>query len=207
MYYNDLEFASQLCGEFAFAESSNPQLSVALAEANKILGRIVKHNPHLKSSPPACHPAWPLHDALIRFDLPLQRFTTQFLVTKTWSPSFFVLRGSLLYCSKGEKGPADSHEGTLGFMRSNPVSDGHYCMDLKGVCARCVATDFAARVCNPHAQAAVSRAAARPSMGRRSPSRSSSLQGTRCISMRALLCTHVTRHHAGSKGRVSCCCR
>jgi ribosomal protein L13E len=206
-YYNDVEFASQLCAEFAAAESSNPALSVPLAEAHKMLGRIVEHNPLLKSSTPDRQPAWPLHDALIRFDLPLQRWTTQFLVTKKWFPRFFVLRGSRLYYSKGEKSEADSHEGALAFMRSNPAPDGHYCMDLKGVCARCVAADFAWRVCDTRAQAAVSRAAARPSMGRRSRWRSSFLQGTRYISMRALLCTHVTRHHAGSKGCVPCCCR
>jgi hypothetical protein len=148
-----------------------------------------------------------MHEALLRFDLPLQRMTTQFLVTKKWKSRFHLLRGSRLWYSDGKKGEADSHEGALAFMRSNPAPDGHYCMDLKGVCARCVAADFTVHVCDARAQAAVSRAAARPSMGRRSPSRSSSLQGTRCISMRALLCTHVTRHHAGSKGRVPCCCR
>ena len=92
-------------------------------------------------------PAWPLHEALLRFDLPLQRLTTQFLVTKKWFPRFFVLRGSRLYYSMGEKGHPDSLEGSLAFMRSNPAPDGHYCMDLKGVCARCVAADCARRVC------------------------------------------------------------
>ena len=202
-----MEFASQLCAEFAAAESSNPALSVPLAEAHKMLHRIVEHNALLKSSPPDRQPAWPLHDALIRFDLPLQRLTTQFLVTKKWKSRFHVLRGSRLWYSDGKKGEADSHEGALAFMRSNPAPDGRYCIDLKGAHARCATAGFAVHVCDAHAQAAVSRAAAHPSMGRRSPSRSSSLQGTRCISMRALLCTHVTRHHAGSKGRVPCCCR
>ena len=134
-YYKDVEFASQLCGEFAAAESSNHALSMPLAEAHKMLGRIVEHNPLLKSSPPDRQPAWPLHDALIRFDLPLQRLTTQFLVTKKWFPRFFVLRGNRLYYSNGKKGHPDSLEGSLAFMRSNPAPDGHYCMDLKGVCA------------------------------------------------------------------------
>jgi hypothetical protein len=164
-----------------------------------MLRRIVEHNPLLESSPPNRQPAWPLHDALIRFDLPLQRWTTHFLVTKKWFPHFFVLRGSRLYYSKGE----DSLEGSLAFMRSKPAPDGHYCMDLMGVCARCVAADFAGRLCDTRAQAAVSCAAVRPSMGRRSRWRSSSLQGARCISMLELLYTHVTRHHAG----VPCCCR
>jgi hypothetical protein len=134
-YYNDVEFASQLCSEFAAAESSNHALSMPLAEAHKMLGRIVEHNPLLKSSPPDRQPAWPLHDALIRFDLPLQRMTTQFLVTKKWKSRFHLLRGSRLWYSDGKKGEADSHEGALAFMRSNPAPDGHYCMDLKGVCA------------------------------------------------------------------------
>ncbi len=134
-HYKDVEFASQLCAEFAAAESSNHALSVHLAEAHKMLGRIVEHNPLLKSSTPDRQPAWPLHDALIRFDLSLQRLTTKFLVTKKWFPRMFVLRRSRLYYSKGLKGQADSHEGSLAFMRSNPAPDGHYCMDLKGVCA------------------------------------------------------------------------
>jgi ribosomal protein L13E len=132
-YYNDVEFASQLCGEFAAAESSNHALSMPLAEAHKMLGRIVEHNPLLKSSPPDRLPAWPLHNALIRFDLPLQRLTTQFLVTKKWFPRFFVLRRSRLYYSKGEKGYPDSLEGSLAFMRSNPAPDGRYCIDLQGM--------------------------------------------------------------------------
>jgi len=134
-YYNYIEFASQLCAEFAAAESSNPAVSVPLAEAHKILGRIVEHNPLLKSSPPDRQPAWPLHDALIRFDLPLQRYTTQFRVTKKWIPRCFVLRSSRLYYRylKAENGQDDSLEGSLAFMRSNPAPDGKFCMDLKGV--------------------------------------------------------------------------
>jgi hypothetical protein len=132
-YYDDVEFASQLCAEFAAAEGSNPAVSVPLAEAHKILGRIVEHNPLLKSSPPDRQPAWPLHDALIRFDLPLQRYTTQFRVTKKWIPRCFVLRSSRLFYWKAEKGQDDSLEGSLAFMRSNPAPDGKFCMDLKGV--------------------------------------------------------------------------
>ena len=146
-YYNDVEFASQLCAEFSAAESSNLALSAPLAEAHKMLGRIVEHNPLLKSSPPDRQPAWPMHDALIRFDLPLQRLTTQFLVTKKWFPRDFSLRSSRLYHCDGKNGHPDTAQGTLAFMRSNPAPDGHYCMDLKGVCARCVAADCARRVC------------------------------------------------------------
>ena len=152
-------------------------------------------------------PAWPLHEALLRFDLPLQRLTTHFLVTKKWKPRFHVLRGRRLYYSDGKKGLADLHEGALAFVRSNPAPDGHYCIELKGAHARCVTAGFAVHVCDTHAQAAVSRAAVHPSTGRRSRSRSSSLQGMRCISMRALVCTHVTRHLAGWKRRVPCCRR
>ena len=206
-YYSDVEFAMQLCCEFAAAESSNPALSAPLAEAHQMLERIVVHNALLQSSPPDRQPAWPLHEALLRFDLPLQRLTTHFLMTKKWFQRFYVLRGKRLYYSDGNKEHADSHEGALAFVRSNPAPDGRYCIDLKGAHARCVTAGFAAHVCDTHAQAAVSRAAAHPSTGRRSRSRSSSLQGMRCISMRALVCTHVTRHLAGCKGRVPCCRR
>jgi len=156
---------------------------------------------------PDRQPAWPLHEALVRFDLPLQRLTQQLAVSSAWATHFHVLRGKRLYYSDGNKGLADSHEGALAFVRSNPAPDGRYCIDLKGAHARCVTAGFAVHVCNTHAQAAVSRAAVHPSTGRRSRSRSSSLQGMRCISMRALVCTHVTRHLAGCKGRVPCCRR
>jgi hypothetical protein len=96
-------------------------------------------------------PAWPLHEALVRFDLPLQRLTTQFLVTKKWSPHFFILRGKRLYYTNGKKEQADSHEGALAFVRSNPAPDGHYCMDLKGAHARCAMASFAVHVCDTHA--------------------------------------------------------
>jgi len=152
-------------------------------------------------------PAWPLHEALLRFDLPLHLWERHWFVSKKWFPRFFILRGRRLYYSDGKKGLADSHEGALAFARSNPAPDGHYCIDLKGAHARCVTAGFAVHVCDTHAQAAVSRAAVHPSTGRRSRSRSSSLQGMRCISMCALVCTHVTRHLAGCKGRVPCCRR
>ena len=81
----------------------------------------------------ARQPAWPRHEALLRFDLPLQRLTTQYIFTKKWFPRFFVLRGSRLYYSKGKSGHPDSLEGSLAFMRSNPAPDGHYCVDLHGM--------------------------------------------------------------------------
>jgi hypothetical protein len=167
-------------------------LSELISRAQKLLSR---------------QPAWSLHEALVRFDLPLQRLTTHFLVTKKWFPHFFILRGRCLYYSDGKKEHADSQDGALAFARSNPAPDGHYCMDLKGAHARCVTAGFAVHVCDTHEQAAVSRAAAHSSTGRRSRSRSSSLQGRRCISMRAFMCRHVTRHLAVAKGRVPCCRR
>jgi hypothetical protein len=85
---------------------------------------------------------WPQHAALLRFDLPLQRLTTQYMLTKKWTPRFFILRGSRLYYTNGKIGHPDSLEGSLAFMRSNPEPDGHYCLDLKGACARCVTAVF-----------------------------------------------------------------
>jgi hypothetical protein len=186
------EFQSVAAQRLKSCDDTITSLSELISRAQKLLSR---------------QPAWPLHEALVRFDLPLQRLTTQFLVTKKWFPRFFILRGRRLYYTNGKKEHADSHEGALAFVRSNPAPDGHFCMDLTGAHARCVTAGFAVHVCDTHAQAAVSRAAAHPSTGRRSHSRSSSLQGTRCISMRALVCKHVTRHFAGAKGRVPCCHR
>ena len=186
------QFQSVTAQRLKSCDESIASLSELISRAQKLLSRL---------------PVWPLLEALVRFDQPLQRLTTQFLVTKKWFPHFFILRGRRLYYSNGKKEQADSHEGALAFVQSYPAPDGHYCMDLKGAHARCVTAGFAVHVCDTHAQAAVSRAAAHPSTGRRSRSRSSSLQGMRCISMRALVCTHVTRHLAGAKGRVPCCRR
>ena len=233
-YYNDVQFASQLCGEFAAAESSNLELSAPLHEAREMLQLIVaqdtsdapwanpgparcdmdhplscRHlpldpyfNAYLRQGRRSCdvcgrfmwrrrplapgkviwridphdsdinwecqecqffacelcvhtsadrQPAWPLHEVLIRFDLPLQRLTTQFLVSKKWKPRFHILRGSRLYYCNGKKGYSDSHEGVLAFVRSNPAPDGQYCMDLNCTNACCVtAKGFAVRVCHTH---------------------------------------------------------
>jgi serine/threonine protein kinase len=128
-YYSSIEFAFQLCREFADAEASNRELSAALGNACEMLGRIVAHNALLKC--PDCQPAWPRHTELLRFDFPLLRLTT----TKKWLPRFFSLRGGCLYHSDGTGGHPDSREGTLAFMEQNPPPDGRYCIDLQGMCA------------------------------------------------------------------------
>ncbi len=140
LYYSSIDFAFQLCRELAAAERSNAELSQALEHASKMLERIVAHNVLLKSSDP--QPAWPRHKALLRFDLPLQRFTTHNFFTKKWILRFFVLRGSRLYYSNGKSGHSDTLEGSLAFMRSNPAPDGHCCLDLKGACACCATAAF-----------------------------------------------------------------
>ena len=81
----------------------------------------------------ARQPAWPRNEALLRFDLPLQRLTTHFLVFKKWFPRNMLLRGSRLYYSDGKNGHPDTAAGSLAFMRSNPASDGRYCVDLHGI--------------------------------------------------------------------------
>jgi hypothetical protein len=186
------EFQSSAAQRLKSCDETIASLSELISRAQKLLSR---------------QPAWPLHEALVRFDLPLQRLTTQFLVTKKWIPRFFILRGRRLYYTNGKKGHADSREGALAFVRSNPAPDQHFCMDLKGAHARCVTARFVVHVCDTDAQAAVSRAATHPSMSKRSRWRSSSLQGIRCISMRALVIAHVTRHLAGANLRVPCCHR
>ena len=137
LYYRDIEFALQLCSEFAAVESSNAELSANLSSARNALQLIIEYNNHLKSS--SSHlfrgvrpPAWPRHEALLRFDLTLHRLTTQYHFFKKWIPRFFILRGSRLYYSNGKGGHPDSLEGSLAFMRSNPQLDGHCCIDLTG---------------------------------------------------------------------------
>ena len=80
----------------------------------------------------ARQPAWPRHEALLRFDLPLQRLTTHFVFSKKWFPRNFSLRGIRLYYSDGKDGHPDTAQGTLAFMQSNPAPDGRYCVDLQG---------------------------------------------------------------------------
>jgi len=132
-YLQDIEFASQLCGEFAASES-NPSLSGPLSDAFKMLNLIVDHNSLLKSFhfPFERQPAWPLHKALLRFDLPLQRLTKDWHLTLKWFPRFFSMRGHHLYYSDGKNGYPDTRDGTLAFVQSNPAPDGRYCVDLKG---------------------------------------------------------------------------
>ncbi len=133
MYYSSIDFAFNLCKELAAAERGNAELLELLEHASKLLERIVAHNAHLKSS--NLEPAWPRHEALVRFDLTLQRLTTHFLVSKKWFPRNMSLRGSRLYYSDGKNGHPDTAAGTLAFMRSNPAPDSRYCVDLHGMCA------------------------------------------------------------------------
>ena len=134
LYYRDVEFASQLCSEFADAERGDAKLSSRLSQAHDALQLIVDHNPLLRSPPPVgSQPAWPRHEALLRFDLPLFVLKHHLLFKDEWASRFVVLRGSRLYYSNGKSGHPDSLEGSLAFMRSNPAPDGHYCVDLHGM--------------------------------------------------------------------------
>jgi hypothetical protein len=135
-YYDDIEFASRLCCEFAAAESSSPSLSSLFYEAHSKLQLIVAGNAHLKSLPSIRQPLWPRHEALIRFDLPLQRLTTHFTFSKKWFPRFFCMRERRLYYSDGKNGHPDTKDGTLAFMRRKPAPDGRYCVDLQGMLTR-----------------------------------------------------------------------
>jgi hypothetical protein len=138
-YYSDVEFASQLCSEFAAAESRDPELSLLLTEAHCTLQLIVTHNAHLKSLLCQHQAAWPRHEALMRFDLPLQCLESGLSATKEskeWVNRFFLLRGSRLYYSDGENEYPNTQDGTLAFMRSKPAPDGRYCVDLQGMPTR-----------------------------------------------------------------------
>jgi hypothetical protein len=138
-YYSDVEFASQLCSEVAAAESRDSELSLPLTEAHCTLQLIVTHNAHLKSILCQHQPAWPRHEALMRFDLPLQCLESGLSATnesKEWVNRFYLLRGSRLYYCDGKNGHPDTQDGTLAFMRSKPAPDGRYCVDLQGMLTR-----------------------------------------------------------------------
>jgi hypothetical protein len=207
-YYSNIQFALQLCHDVASAESGNPEFSAPLTEARKVLGCIVEHNAHLKSSPPGFQPACPRHAALIRFDIPLQRLTTQWLVIKKWKMHFVVLRGMRLYIYSNDKGGCfcsnnsvysahESQEGAMALVQANAAPDGDCCLNLKGALARSTTHamfGFAANVCDAYAQAAALRVAAHPSMDRPLPSRSSFLEALRCSNTRTCLRDRVTSH-------------
>jgi hypothetical protein len=176
MYYSSIDLAFQLCKEFAAAERGNAELLEPLERASKLLERIVAHNALLKSSD--FQPAWPKHEALLRFDLLVQRLTTHFRLGKKWFPRYMSLRGSRLYYSDGKNGHPDTAAGTLAFMRLKPAPDGRYCVNLQGMRA---ASSFNLSVCNAAVQAAALRRAARQSTGWRLPSRSSSLLTAKLI--------------------------
>jgi len=201
-YFADIAFASQLCGEFAADESSNLELSAPLSEAHAALQLILAHNAPDAPPPSNRAPAWPMHDALIRFDLPLQRLTTHFIVTKIWKPRFHVLRSGHLYYSDGKQGQADTREGALAFVRSKPAPDGHYCVNLSGACVLpFVQRRRVMRVCRLHCsmlQSARGWAAVRVRNQISIPSTTSR--------SRACGCPHVSLHLPASK-RVPCCCR
>jgi hypothetical protein len=172
-----VEFAFQLCRESAAAEASDRELSAALGNACKMLERIVAHNVLLKCSD--CQPTWPRHTALLRFDLPLHRLTTHYVITRKWFLRFFVLRGHHLYYSDGKNGHSDSLEGTLAFMRSNPAPDKRYCVDLLGKhLATCI---YFVNDCHAAAQDVPLYHAARRFTDERLRSRLSFVQDMTCV--------------------------
>jgi serine/threonine protein kinase len=99
-------------------DASNASLVALISRAQKLLDR---------------EPSWPQHEALLRFDLQLQRHTTDMIFFKKWFPRYFCLRRCRLYYSDGKHGHPDTLDGTLAFMRSNPKLDGRYCVDLQGM--------------------------------------------------------------------------
>jgi hypothetical protein len=80
--------------------------------------------------------SWPTANALQKFGLYLQRYTTRMkLFSKKWIPRFFVLSNGRLYFSDGSNGHPDSKEGTLSFVRSDPAPGTRHCVDLRGTFA------------------------------------------------------------------------
>ena len=152
VYYSSIDFALNLCKEFAAAERGNAELLQPLEHASKLLERIVAHNALLKSSD--VEPAWPRHEALIRFDLPLQRLTSFFFLAKKWKQHYCVLRGRYLYYHPSHNTGCCSsrvsvhpvrfaNQDTLAKMLSDSLPVGHYCVDLQGMCAPLMLTSSA----------------------------------------------------------------
>jgi hypothetical protein len=126
-YYNNVEFASQLCEEMARLPIEDDG-TIHLTNARDQLQRLLASHPRSTAKDQltsAQEPAWPRHEFLIRFDHPLHRLTGE-----EWKSAFYVLRAGRLYHCDGCNGHADSHEGVLAFMRSKPALDGHYCIKV-----------------------------------------------------------------------------
>ncbi len=80
------------------------------------------------------HPAWPCVNALQKFSLLLQRYTTHMVFTKKWIRRFYVMQNGHLYYCDGKNEYPDSREGSVSFANSNPAPDGRYCVNLRGEC-------------------------------------------------------------------------
>jgi hypothetical protein len=125
-YYDDVEFALQICEELARLpveddgesyQRSRDQLQRLLASQQRPIA-----TDQLKS---AREPAWPRHELLIHFDRPLHR-----LAGEEWKSAFYALRSGRLYHCDGGNGHAASHDAVLAFIRSKPALDGHYCIKV-----------------------------------------------------------------------------
>ena len=127
----DIPLAKSIVSQLQQHES---EAAIRLQDVDAIsseLSALVSRAQHLLDSS-----AWPQHEALLRFDLPLQRLTTHMMFSKKWFPRFFCMRERRLYYSDGKNGHADTQDGTLAFMRSKPAPDRRYCVDLQGMLTR-----------------------------------------------------------------------
>jgi serine/threonine protein kinase len=158
-YFSDIEFALytalQLCQENFEAEvMEKDSVSIQMKQACDVFRRILllqpqpsakahlltvfnmtKHgaDPSLSARAMAQldrQPTWPRHAHFFCFDKYLFRLTRH--GSKKWIKRLFVLRGRRLYHTNGKNGFPDSLVGTMAFIRSKPVPDGHYCIDLRG---------------------------------------------------------------------------
>ena len=123
----DIPLAKSIVSQLQQHES---EAAIRLQDVDAIsseLSALVSRAQHLLDSS-----AWPQHEALLRFDLPLQRLTTHMMFSKKWFPRFFCMRERRLYYSDGKNGHPDTQDGTLAFVRSKPAPDGRYCVDLHG---------------------------------------------------------------------------
>ena len=123
----DIPLAKSIVSQLQQHES---EAAIRLQDVDAIsseLSALVSRAHHLLHSS-----AWPQHEALLRFDLPLQRLTTHMMFSKKWFPRFFCMRERRLYYSDGKNGHPDTQDGTLAFVRSKPAPDGRYCVDLHG---------------------------------------------------------------------------
>jgi hypothetical protein len=136
----DIPQAEQLHHRMVQLQSAAAQRLKECDEAVSSLSKLTSQAGQLL----ARQPAWPRHEALLRFDLPLQRLTSFFYPFKKWKQNSCVMRGRYLYCIpslsswccsnrvSADPTPFLTNQDSIKRILYH-LPDGHFCADLQGM--------------------------------------------------------------------------